>query len=216
MVGYGWWRWILTPQSLGNPPCSSYTCSSLCCFKLLASLDDVFSRAISHCKRLIHLPPSHPSSEISVKVSVAILAKFPGISPKFPSRPGSRKSFKALWIVAKPDVRNSHAGKAAYQAIDEGFHVPTIKGADGIPPMSKQVDQLPEAQPRPPRRTTVRKVKTLGITPRRATSARLRSKAVRTTSLSTLATIPESGLRSEETVTKASSAPVLPRWCPFQ
>lgn len=158
-----------------------------------------FLRAISPFKRLIHLHPSHPSSEISVKVSVAILAKFPGISPKFPSHPGSKKIFVSLWTLARPDVRSSRANEAAYRAI-EGADVPTIKGAEL--PMSEQVGTS-----RPPRRSMVSKVKMMVAA---ANSEWSRSKVVANN------TSPESGLRSEETGKKASSAPVLPRWCPFQ
>lgn len=34
-------------------------------------------------------------------------------------RPSSKKCFISLWTVAKPDVRNSSAAKAAYQAVEE-------------------------------------------------------------------------------------------------
>lgn len=35
-------------------------------------------------------------------------------------RPSSKKSFISLWTLAKPDVRNSSAAKAAYQAVEDG------------------------------------------------------------------------------------------------
>ena len=34
-------------------------------------------------------------------------------------RPSSKKSFLSLWTLAKPDVRNSSAAKAAYQAVED-------------------------------------------------------------------------------------------------
>lgn len=34
-------------------------------------------------------------------------------------RPSSKKCFISLWTVAKPDVRNSSAAKAAYAAVEE-------------------------------------------------------------------------------------------------
>lgn len=57
-------------------------------------------------------------------------------------RPSSKKSFISLWTLAKPDVRNSSAAKAAYQAMEDGAERAASRPAPVAPPSPTAVPKV--------------------------------------------------------------------------
>lgn len=71
-------------------------------------------------------------TELIGEYSGSIMALLKASLQKDPNkRPSSKKSFIALWIVAKPDVQNSSAAQAAYQAVEVGHRQSQSRLAPG-------------------------------------------------------------------------------------
>ena len=99
------------------------------------------SRVISTFKYLVPLTDDHPlinGPSPSFRHFPRILPMVRPLSPF----PGSKKSFISLWTLAKPDVRNSSAAKAAYQAMEDGAERAASRPAPVAPPSPTAVPKV--------------------------------------------------------------------------
>ena len=99
------------------------------------------SRVISTFKYLVPLTDDHPL----INGPSPSFRHFPRILPMvrpLPSFAGSKKSFISLWTLAKPDVRNSSAAKAAYQAMEDGAERAASRPAPVAPPSPTAVPKV--------------------------------------------------------------------------